>query len=145
MNHSRNRKPLNTNVTVAANCNGSPACSNHLLMKSLQGCLMPNDFTLQSEKKYICKQDSECKKHLNKPGSYGRILSSLLQILLLLSLLIWGISRQNAAIYFWAQHTCWHHSLVLGILTGNCVPFNSTVNMCEIKGWCPAEIDTIKT
>uniref|UniRef100_H2TBV2 Purinergic receptor P2X, ligand-gated ion channel, 3b n=1 Tax=Takifugu rubripes TaxID=31033 RepID=H2TBV2_TAKRU len=56
----------------------------------------------EAEKKYICKQDSECKKHLNKPGSYG-------------------------------------------ILTGNCVPFNSTVNMCEIKGWCPAEIDTIKT
>ncbi|XP_027138404.1 P2X purinoceptor 3b [Larimichthys crocea] len=32
-----------------------------------------------------------------------------------------------------------------GILTGKCVPFNSTIKMCEIKGWCPAEIDTIKT
>ncbi|XP_041840298.1 P2X purinoceptor 3-like [Melanotaenia boesemani] len=32
-----------------------------------------------------------------------------------------------------------------GILTGKCVPFNSTLKMCEIKGWCPAEIDTIKT
>ncbi|XP_013885412.1 P2X purinoceptor 3 isoform X2 [Austrofundulus limnaeus] len=32
-----------------------------------------------------------------------------------------------------------------GLPTGKCVPFNSTTNMCEIKGWCPAEIDTIKT
>ncbi|XP_024914274.1 P2X purinoceptor 3b [Cynoglossus semilaevis] len=32
-----------------------------------------------------------------------------------------------------------------GILTGKCVPFNATLSMCEIKGWCPAEIDTIKT
>uniref|UniRef100_A0AAQ5YW55 P2X purinoceptor n=1 Tax=Amphiprion ocellaris TaxID=80972 RepID=A0AAQ5YW55_AMPOC len=32
-----------------------------------------------------------------------------------------------------------------GILTGRCVPFNTTIKMCEIKGWCPAEIDTIKT
>ncbi|KAM6940899.1 P2X purinoceptor 3-like isoform 3-T6 [Lycodopsis pacificus] len=55
----------------------------------------------ESEKKYICTQDSNCEKH-NKPGSYG-------------------------------------------ILTGKCVPFNATVKMCEIKGWCPAEIDTIKT
>uniref|UniRef100_A0A672I8Z3 P2X purinoceptor n=1 Tax=Salarias fasciatus TaxID=181472 RepID=A0A672I8Z3_SALFA len=32
-----------------------------------------------------------------------------------------------------------------GIPTGRCIPFNSTVKMCEIKGWCPAEIDTITT
>ncbi|XP_060949965.1 P2X purinoceptor 3b [Limanda limanda] len=32
-----------------------------------------------------------------------------------------------------------------GILTGKCVPFNATLKMCQIKGWCPAEIDTIKT
>ncbi|KAJ4944556.1 hypothetical protein JOQ06_013099 [Pogonophryne albipinna] len=32
-----------------------------------------------------------------------------------------------------------------GILTGRCVPFKGTIKMCEIKGWCPAEIDTIKT
>uniref|UniRef100_A0A8C4FAS0 P2X purinoceptor n=1 Tax=Dicentrarchus labrax TaxID=13489 RepID=A0A8C4FAS0_DICLA len=32
-----------------------------------------------------------------------------------------------------------------GILTGKCVPFNVSIKMCEIKGWCPAEIDTIKT
>ncbi|XP_020493426.2 P2X purinoceptor 3 [Labrus bergylta] len=32
-----------------------------------------------------------------------------------------------------------------GILTGRCVAFNKTNKMCEIKGWCPAEIDTIKT
>ncbi|XP_040002523.1 P2X purinoceptor 3b [Xiphias gladius] len=56
----------------------------------------------ESEKKYTCTQDSDCTRHLNKPGSYG-------------------------------------------ILTGKCVPFNATVNMCQIKGWCPAEIDTIKT
>ncbi|XP_068583850.1 P2X purinoceptor 3b [Cebidichthys violaceus] len=54
----------------------------------------------ESEKKYICSQDSNCTRH--KPGSYG-------------------------------------------ILTGKCVPFNATVKMCQIKGWCPAEIDTIKT
>uniref|UniRef100_H2TBV4 P2X purinoceptor n=1 Tax=Takifugu rubripes TaxID=31033 RepID=H2TBV4_TAKRU len=36
-----------------------------------------------------------------------------------------------------SQNPCCRYSLVLGILTGNCVPFNSTVNMCEIKGWCP--------
>ncbi|XP_054459830.1 P2X purinoceptor 3b [Anoplopoma fimbria] len=34
---------------------------------------------------------------------------------------------------------------VIRILTGKCVPFNTTLQMCEIKGWCPAEIDTIKT
>ncbi|KAM7009536.1 P2X purinoceptor 3-like [Tautogolabrus adspersus] len=32
-----------------------------------------------------------------------------------------------------------------GILTGRCVAFNKTIKMCEIKGWCPAEIDTINT
>ncbi|XP_014912764.1 P2X purinoceptor 3 [Poecilia latipinna] len=32
-----------------------------------------------------------------------------------------------------------------GIFTGNCVPFKTNISMCEIKGWCPAEIDTIKT
>ncbi|XP_034087720.1 P2X purinoceptor 3-like [Gymnodraco acuticeps] len=32
-----------------------------------------------------------------------------------------------------------------GILTGRCVHFKGTIKMCEIKGWCPAEIDTIKT
>ncbi|KAF6739457.1 P2X purinoceptor 3 [Oryzias melastigma] len=31
-----------------------------------------------------------------------------------------------------------------GILTGRCVPFNDTKNTCEIKGWCPAEIDTVQ-
>lgn len=28
----------------------------------------------QSEKKYSCTQDSDCTRHLNKPGSYGEIL-----------------------------------------------------------------------
>uniref|UniRef100_A0A669F2L4 P2X purinoceptor n=1 Tax=Oreochromis niloticus TaxID=8128 RepID=A0A669F2L4_ORENI len=56
----------------------------------------------ESEKKYICTDDRNCTKYINKPGSYG-------------------------------------------IATGRCVPFNATIKMCEIKGWCPAEIDTIKT
>ncbi|XP_029951059.1 P2X purinoceptor 4a [Salarias fasciatus] len=56
----------------------------------------------ESENKYACSRNSDCMRHLNKPGSYG-------------------------------------------IPTGRCIPFNSTVKMCEIKGWCPAEIDTITT
>uniref|UniRef100_A0A3Q4M9W3 P2X purinoceptor n=1 Tax=Neolamprologus brichardi TaxID=32507 RepID=A0A3Q4M9W3_NEOBR len=32
-----------------------------------------------------------------------------------------------------------------GIATGRCVPFNAMIKTCEIKGWCPAEIDDIKT
>lgn len=32
-----------------------------------------------------------------------------------------------------------------GILTGNCVQKNETAKTCEIQGWCPAEVDTIKT
>ncbi|CAJ1053392.1 hypothetical protein L3Q82_019256%2C partial [Xyrichtys novacula] len=32
-----------------------------------------------------------------------------------------------------------------GIPTGRCVHFNSSLMMCEIQGWCPAEIDTITT
>ncbi|XP_075907499.1 P2X purinoceptor 3b [Nelusetta ayraudi] len=31
-----------------------------------------------------------------------------------------------------------------GILTGRCVPAKGSGKMCEIKGWCPAENDTIK-
>ncbi|XP_028834111.1 P2X purinoceptor 3b [Denticeps clupeoides] len=31
-----------------------------------------------------------------------------------------------------------------GLMTGKCVPFNATLKTCEIKGWCPAEIDSIK-
>ncbi|KAF7214524.1 purinergic receptor P2X 3 [Nothobranchius furzeri] len=38
-----------------------------------------------------------------------------------------------------------HKPADYGIPTGRCVPFNSNVSSCEIKGWCPAEIDTIKT
>uniref|UniRef100_A0A665TQ17 P2X purinoceptor n=1 Tax=Echeneis naucrates TaxID=173247 RepID=A0A665TQ17_ECHNA len=37
-----------------------------------------------------------------------------------------------------------HFSSSSGILTGKCVHFNATIKMCQIKGWCPAEIDTIK-
>ncbi|XP_072319002.1 P2X purinoceptor 3b [Eucyclogobius newberryi] len=32
-----------------------------------------------------------------------------------------------------------------GILTGNCVPWKGSSKTCEIQGWCPAEVDTIKT
>uniref|UniRef100_A0A4W5NL65 P2X purinoceptor n=1 Tax=Hucho hucho TaxID=62062 RepID=A0A4W5NL65_9TELE len=35
--------------------------------------------------------------------------------------------------------------LVLWLPTGRCVRFNDTLNTCEIRGWCPAEIDYIKT
>uniref|UniRef100_A0A3Q4BNH1 P2X purinoceptor n=1 Tax=Mola mola TaxID=94237 RepID=A0A3Q4BNH1_MOLML len=54
----------------------------------------------ESENKFICTHDSDCTKHLNKPGR---------------------------------------------IPTGKCITSNGSTKMCEIKGWCPAEIDTIKT
>lgn len=31
-----------------------------------------------------------------------------------------------------------------GLLTGRCVNFNSSFKTCEIKGWCPAEIDDVQ-
>ncbi|KAM3865310.1 P2X purinoceptor 3b [Diretmus argenteus] len=30
-----------------------------------------------------------------------------------------------------------------GVRTGRCVRFNDTVNTCEMRGWCPAEIDYV--
>ncbi|KAM6359142.1 P2X purinoceptor 3 [Alca torda] len=30
-----------------------------------------------------------------------------------------------------------------GVLTGRCVPFNRTLRTCEIRGWCPPEVDTV--
>ncbi|XP_043940112.1 P2X purinoceptor 3 [Protopterus annectens] len=30
-----------------------------------------------------------------------------------------------------------------GILTGRCIRYNATVRTCEIRGWCPPEVDTI--
>uniref|UniRef100_A0A8C2FYK5 P2X purinoceptor n=1 Tax=Cyprinus carpio TaxID=7962 RepID=A0A8C2FYK5_CYPCA len=36
------------------------------------------------------------------------------------------------------------HWLSQGLLTGRCVNFNATYKTCEIKGWCPAEIDEIQ-
>uniref|UniRef100_A0A668TW43 P2X purinoceptor n=1 Tax=Oreochromis aureus TaxID=47969 RepID=A0A668TW43_OREAU len=45
--------------------------------------------------------------------------------------------------YFWTLFL--YFLFYSGIATGRCVPFNATIKMCEIKGWCPAEIDTIKT
>uniref|UniRef100_A0A8B9J026 P2X purinoceptor n=1 Tax=Amazona collaria TaxID=241587 RepID=A0A8B9J026_9PSIT len=29
-----------------------------------------------------------------------------------------------------------------GLLTGRCVPYNGTLRTCEIRGWCPPEVDT---
>ncbi|NXV60416.1 P2RX3 protein, partial [Molothrus ater] len=29
-----------------------------------------------------------------------------------------------------------------GLLTGRCVPYNTTLRTCEIQGWCPPEVDT---
>uniref|UniRef100_A0A8C5D1T3 P2X purinoceptor n=1 Tax=Gouania willdenowi TaxID=441366 RepID=A0A8C5D1T3_GOUWI len=48
-------------------------------------------------------------------------------------------SNSEFCVYFLTSGHC------SGILTGRCVSFNTTMKMCEIKGWCPAEIDTIKT
>ncbi|XP_066043237.1 P2X purinoceptor 3 isoform X3 [Chamaea fasciata] len=30
-----------------------------------------------------------------------------------------------------------------GVLTGRCVPYNTTLRSCEIQGWCPPEVDTV--
>ncbi|XP_066178345.1 P2X purinoceptor 3 isoform X1 [Sylvia atricapilla] len=30
-----------------------------------------------------------------------------------------------------------------GMLTGRCVPYNTTLRSCEIQGWCPPEVDTV--
>ncbi|XP_054027734.1 P2X purinoceptor 3 [Dryobates pubescens] len=30
-----------------------------------------------------------------------------------------------------------------GVLTGRCVRYNGTLRSCEIRGWCPAEVDTV--
>ncbi|NWR56486.1 P2RX3 protein, partial [Bucorvus abyssinicus] len=30
-----------------------------------------------------------------------------------------------------------------GVLTGRCVPYNGTLHTCEIRGWCPPEVDTV--
>ncbi|NXJ15053.1 P2RX3 protein, partial [Odontophorus gujanensis] len=30
-----------------------------------------------------------------------------------------------------------------GVLTGRCVPYNMTLRTCEIRGWCPPEVDTV--
>ncbi|XP_048852324.1 P2X purinoceptor 3b [Brienomyrus brachyistius] len=55
----------------------------------------------ESEIKYTCKNDSDCKAFTNKPGGNG-------------------------------------------VMTGRCVSFNSSLDTCEIRGWCPAEIDYVK-
>eukprot|EP00076_Gallus_gallus_P004873 NP_001316145.1 P2X purinoceptor 3 [Gallus gallus] len=30
-----------------------------------------------------------------------------------------------------------------GVLTGRCVPYNVSLHTCEIRGWCPPEVDTV--
>ncbi|XP_068004728.1 P2X purinoceptor 3 isoform X1 [Melanerpes formicivorus] len=34
-------------------------------------------------------------------------------------------------------------SLPGGVLTGRCIRYNGTLRSCEIRGWCPAEVDTV--
>ncbi|XP_030643978.1 P2X purinoceptor 3b [Chanos chanos] len=57
----------------------------------------------ESEKKFECKEDSDCEVHKAKPGGGN------------------------------------------GLITGRCVNFTNTTKTCEINGWCPAEVDYIKT
>lgn len=33
--------------------------------------------------------------------------------------------------------------IATGVLTGRCVPYNVTLRTCEIRGWCPPEVDTV--
>lgn len=35
------------------------------------------------------------------------------------------------------------HLMATGVLTGRCVPYNVTLHTCEIRGWCPPEVDTV--
>uniref|UniRef100_A0A8V5FVX2 P2X purinoceptor n=1 Tax=Melopsittacus undulatus TaxID=13146 RepID=A0A8V5FVX2_MELUD len=35
------------------------------------------------------------------------------------------------------------HGCSAGLLTGRCVPYNETLRTCEIRGWCPPEVDTV--
>ncbi|KAM7109890.1 P2X purinoceptor 3 isoform 3-T3 [Ciconia maguari] len=30
-----------------------------------------------------------------------------------------------------------------GLLTGRCVPYNGTLRTCEVRGWCPPEVDSV--
>uniref|UniRef100_A0A8C6LZR8 Purinergic receptor P2X, ligand-gated ion channel, 3b n=1 Tax=Nothobranchius furzeri TaxID=105023 RepID=A0A8C6LZR8_NOTFU len=69
-----------------------------------------------------------CTRFLHKPADYGDFSSGL-------DFLVFSILVST----FVFCCPC------VGIPTGRCVPFNSNVSSCEIKGWCPAEIDTIKT
>ncbi|XP_066853663.1 P2X purinoceptor 3 isoform X3 [Anser cygnoides] len=44
-----------------------------------------------------------------------------------------------------ADRDCRGKSLTTGsgVLTGRCVPYNDTLRTCEIRGWCPPEVDTV--
>ncbi|XP_060780831.1 P2X purinoceptor 3b isoform X3 [Neoarius graeffei] len=55
----------------------------------------------ESELKFKCEHDEDCKRLMTKPGSNG-------------------------------------------LLTGYCVNYNTSMKTCQIRGWCPAEIDYIQ-
>ncbi|NXV71496.1 P2RX3 protein, partial [Atlantisia rogersi] len=57
-----------------------------------------------------------------------------------------GVCPESEADYqCTADRDCWGKSPTTGsgVLTGRCVPYNRTLRTCEIRGWCPTEVDTI--
>ncbi|KAM6275047.1 P2X purinoceptor 3 isoform 1-T1 [Porphyrio hochstetteri] len=57
-----------------------------------------------------------------------------------------GVCPESEAEYqCTADRDCWGKSPTTGsgVLTGRCVPYNRTLRTCEIRGWCPTEVDTI--
>ncbi|OXB59730.1 hypothetical protein ASZ78_012651 [Callipepla squamata] len=57
-----------------------------------------------------------------------------------------GVCPESEAAYRCASdHDCQGkgHTTGSGVLTGRCVPYNTTLRTCEIRGWCPPEVDTV--
>ncbi|NWZ30554.1 P2RX3 protein, partial [Asarcornis scutulata] len=57
-----------------------------------------------------------------------------------------GVCPESEATYRCAtDRDCRRKSLTTGsgVLTGRCVPYNDTLRTCEIRGWCPPEVDTV--
>uniref|UniRef100_A0A493ST42 Purinergic receptor P2X 3 n=1 Tax=Anas platyrhynchos platyrhynchos TaxID=8840 RepID=A0A493ST42_ANAPP len=57
-----------------------------------------------------------------------------------------GVCPESEATYRCAtDRDCQGKSLTTGsgVLTGRCVPYNDTLRTCEIRGWCPPEVDTV--
>ncbi|XP_055578305.1 P2X purinoceptor 3 isoform X3 [Falco biarmicus] len=57
-----------------------------------------------------------------------------------------GICPESEAEYrCTADHDCRGKNPATGsgLLTGRCVPYNRTLHTCEIRGWCPPEVDTV--